>query len=299
LSVLLLLAMARSVIWNIEIDGNDRLSRAHILSLLAENGVEVGSPLRALQIDRVEGNLLLAEKDISWVALYAVGTTLHVQVRETERGAPPEQGAANLVAARDGVIERIEVYDGNLAVKVGDVVRQGELLVSGVYDAAAGGAIRTTFAEGEVFARTAREYTVEIPLLYEQKVYTGREWSEKRIKFFAKSIKVFANSGNAPTTCDIIYYNYSLNFFGGDPLPLGMSTAVYREYRIETVELSPQSAAAQAFSEIEGELARLSEGIELLEKRYSFELTDTAYVLTCRITCVENIAVTQPIKLGA
>ena len=291
-----LLVLSRGVIWSIRIEGNARLGEDRILALLAENGIEVGSPLRDLRPAVAEGNILLAEKDISWISLYAVGTTLNVEVRETERGEPSEEGAANLVALCDGVIERIEVCDGGVVVKRGDVVRKGELLVSGVYDTPEGGALRQTLARGEVFARTIHEYEVKIPLLHEKKVYTGREWCEKRIKFFSKDIKVFANTGNAPPTCDIIYYEDKLSLFGGEELPLGMDTVLCREYVMETVRLSPGEAAEYAFAELERELAALSVRAELLEKDISFELTDEAYVLDCRITCLENIAVTQRIE---
>ena len=295
----LLLLLSRGIIWNIRIEGNDRISEARILELLSENGVAVGSSLRRLNPDQVEGNILLGEKDISWISVYTVGTTLNVEIRETERGDLAEGGAANLVALCDGVIERIEVCDGNVVVKKGDVVRRGELLVSGVYNTPSGGSLRAVRAEGEVYARTTYEFSVEIPLLYEKKVYTGREWCEKRIKFFAKDIKVFANTGNAPPTCDIIYYEDKLSFFGGEELPLGLETILYREYTMESVNLSPQSAAAYAFDALERELAERSVRAELLEKKISFELTEEAYLLKCYITCVENIAVAQPIKVGA
>ena len=155
--VTLLLVMSQGIIWSIRVEGNEYLSEARILALLSENGIEVGSPLRELNPDVAEGNILLAEKDISWISIYAVGTTLNVQIRETERGEASEDGAANLVALCDGVIERVEVCDGNVMVKKGDVVRQGELLVSGVYDTPAGGTVRTAYAAGEIYARTTHE----------------------------------------------------------------------------------------------------------------------------------------------
>ena len=78
-----------------------------------------------------------------------------------------------------------------------------------------------------------------------------------------------------------------------------MDTVLYREYLTESVKLSSQRAAEYAFSEIERELSVLSSRVELLDKTFCFELTDEAYVLTCQITCVENIAVTQRIELDA
>ncbi|MBO5305894.1 MAG: sporulation protein YqfD [Clostridia bacterium] len=297
LTVALLFALSRGVVWRIHIEGNERLSDTHILSLLAEQGVALGAPLGRIETDFVEGRILLAEKDISWIALNVKGTTVGVELRETERGKAEKLGAANLVALCDGQIEQIEVYDGNVTVKKGDVVRRGELLVSGVYDTADGGAIHTVRAYGEVLARTVHEYSVEIPLLYEKKVYTGREWSEKTLKFFAKRIKVFTNTGKAPPTCDIIYEKNDLSFFGGEALPLGIHTTRYREYALESVTLTSQTAAEYAFEKLELELAALSGRAELLDKTIAFELTDEAYLLCCRVTCIENIAVTQEIEI--
>lgn len=293
--VVLLFVLSRGVIWNIRIEGNERLSETRILTLLSENGVRVGSPLRELSPDIVEGSILLAERDISWISLYTVGTTLNVEIREAERGTSSEGGTSNLVALCDGVIERVEATDGNVMVKKGDVVRRGELLVSGLYDTPLGGALRSTRARGEIYARTTHGFSVEIPLLYEKKVYTGREWREKRIIFFANDIKVFANTGKAPPTCDIIYYEDKWSFFGGGELPVGTGTVLYREYTAEKVKLTPQQAAEYAFAELESRLAELSVRSELLEKKISFELTEEAYLLKCDITCVENIAVTSEI----
>ena len=295
--VVTLFVLSRGVIWRVRVTGNERLSEARILCLLAENGVEVGAPLGRVVPDFLEGNILLAEKDISWIALSVKGTTVNVELRETVRAETKKENAANLVALCDGQIERIEVYDGNVTVKKGDVVRAGELLVSGVYDTGDGGNLRTTRAYGEVFARTVHEFSVKIPLSYEEKVYTGREWSEKTVNFFGKAIKVFTNCRKAPPTCDIIYYKNDLRLFGGDPLPIGVKTVRYREYVQRTVTLPAAKAAEYAFAEMEREMKGLSEKVELLEKILSFELTDEAYILNCRVTCMENIAVTQEIKI--
>jgi similar to stage IV sporulation protein len=177
------------------------------------------------------------------------------------------------------------------------VVRKGELLVSGVYDKPMDGGIRTTRAGGAVFARTTHEFTVEIPLEYEEKVYTGREWSEKTLKIFANTVKVFVNTGNVPPSCDIICYEDKLRFFNGKALPIGMCTKLYREYTYQTVTLDADAAMAYAFDSMEKKLMSLPWEAELLEKTFCYELTDEAYILNCRVICVQNIAVTQEIEI--
>ena len=70
----------------------------------------------------------------------------------------------NLVAAETGFITRIEVRNGNAVVKVGDSVRAGDLLVSGIMDNKVGES-RTAHARGRGICAGAREdgnfYTAE------------------------------------------------------------------------------------------------------------------------------------------
>jgi hypothetical protein len=54
----------------------------------------------------------------------------------------------------------------------------------------------------------------------------------------------------------------------------------------------------KAFEVLEAELDELSESVELLRKELEFEIRDDAYVLRCRIVCVENIAMTREITVG-
>ena len=285
------------VVWDIRITGNETLDAREIRSMLSESGLEIGTYLRDFDNDLVETKLLLNHREISWISINIKGTTANVEIQETVRGESGETNAANLVAARDGQIERVEAYDGSVCVKVGDVVRKGEVLVSGLYDGV--GSLRTTRARGEIYARTVREFFVEIPLEGIEKVYTGREWSEKYINFFSNRIKVFTNTGNAGATCDIIYYNSKLGIPGGVSLPIGTETVCYREYREEPALLDGQTAMEKAFSELERQLeAFVTEaGAELLSKTVEYELDETAYRIRCTVVCIENIAETREIDI--
>ena len=297
LAAAVLVYASSQVVWDIRITGNETLDAREIRSMLSESGLEIGTYLRGFDNDLVETKLLLSHREISWISINIKGTTANVEIQETVRGDSGETNAANLVAARDGQIERVEAYDGSVCVKVGDVVREGEVLVSGLYDGV--GSLRTTRARGKIYARTVREFFVEIPLESTEKVYTGREWSEKYINFFSNRIKVFANTGNAGATCDIIYYNSKLGIPGGVSLPIGTETVCYREYREETALLDGQAAMDKAFSEMERQLESFvtETGAELLSKTVEYELDESAYRIRCTVVCIENIAETQEIDI--
>jgi len=295
----LLLFLSSRVVWDVHITGNELLGEGEILSMLESNGLGIGTYLPSLDTDLVESRLLLAYREISWISINIRGTTANVEILETQSGLEPTSSAANLVATRDGLIERIEAYDGNVCVKVGDTVGEGDVLVSGIYEGG-NGSLRTTRAQGQIYARTVRHFDIEIPLFSTKKVYTGREWSEKSIKIFTNCIKLFANTGNAGATCDIIYYDRMLTLPDGAVIPIGMETVRYVEYREEPVTLRIEEAMDRAFAALEAQLGVfVSEtGAELLRKTITCDPGEQAFRLMCTVVCIEDIARVEEIDIN-
>ena len=287
------------VVWEVRITGNEALDDATVLQMLSSCGLEVGSYLPTIEADLIESKMLLSYGEICWISVNLRGTTANVEILETVRGGAETTDASNLLASRDGRIERIEVYDGQVGVKVGDVVREGDLLVSGVYDKGLLG-YRSTRARGEVYARTVRDITVEIPLESCEKVYTGREWREKYVNFFGKRIKVFANNGHRGGECDIIYLDNGVSLPEGGSLPLGVHTVLYREYQINSVVLDEKEAMERAFDSLSStlELMVTETGAELLSKTVTCELDETSFRLFCTVICIENIALEREIEIN-
>ena len=172
---LVMTAYALNVVWRIDVSGNESISSGEIEALLGESGFSVGSYIPTADLTLIENNLMQKNPDIAWISVNINGAVAKVEIRETHRALPKNDTPSNLVAVRDGKIERIESYDGNCLVKVGDVVRAGDLLVSGIYQNN-DGSIRTTSASGEIYARTLREIFVEIPFENTQKSYSGRKF---------------------------------------------------------------------------------------------------------------------------
>ena len=282
------------VVWDVRVTGNAALSDETVLDMLSECGLKSGTYLPTLDTNLVESQMLLSHRELCWISVNIRGTTANVEVVETVSGDREAATHANLVASCDGQIERIEIYEGNVTVRVGDVVREGDLLVSGIYDKGLLGA-RVTRAKGDIYARTIHSFEIEIPLESEEKVYTGREWTEKYVNFFGKRIKVFANTGNVGAECDIIYHNNGVSLPDGAVLPISIQSVVYREYRKEICTYGTEEAMERAFSALSGELEDFvtKTGAELLSKTVRCELDESAFRIHCTVICVENIALVQ------
>ena len=290
LSVALLIA-SQSVLWSVEVVGNERLEEREVIELLGSCGLRVGGKLSDLDIDSVENRAILNSDDISWLSINMSGTVARVEIREridTEVG-DKRKDPANVVARLDGQIVGIEVYSGFLCVSDGDYVRAGQLLVSGLYDSAHS-AYRYTRASARIFAKTLHTFTVEIPLEREVKVYIGGEKEKKTLNFFGKSIKLFGNSGNVGESCDIINYEYSFDPFGLGALPISVSVQRVCPYIYERQTLDPAEAEELAYYELWARIEAELPDAQLLKKSISVSLTESSYILNCTVVCIEDIA---------
>ncbi len=285
------------VVWSIRVQGNESLKDSDVIDALRECGMSVGDPISTLNTSVLENRMLIASDEISWISINMIGTVAQVEIREVEAPDAEEfYAAANLVAARSGRIEWLEDVRGNVAIGVGDTVGEGELLVGGIYEIAGGG-IRTTCARGKVFARTEREFCVEIPLIYAKKAYTGEGKVEKRLIFFEKEIKFFGNTGNSYTTCDTINTVEYWTLPGGVTLPIGIRTLRTMEYETAEATRSEDAAVEQALYRLRCQMeSAVPEGI-LTRKTLRGDLTEGAYILHCKAEYIENIAKVQEIEI--
>lgn len=276
-------------LWDIRVTGNERLTYSYVVDVLAENGFCVGSRLDGLDIDRTETLAMLSADGISWMSINMNGTVAEVQIREaTESPQKTEMRPANIVAARDGQIEYLEIFSGEPAVKEGSAVRKGDLLVSGVRDRKNGG-FSVTRAEGKVFALTERYFEVSVPLEYTQKVATDSRNTEKYIIFFSKEIKIFKRDTQNGEICDTIDNVEVLRFFGGAKLPFGIRTVSEIIFEEKTARRDADEAMEIAYYKLSLEMDRELSEAQVLKKTVAFELTEDSYILRCTVRCVENI----------
>lgn len=300
-----LLTAAHDRVWDIRISGNQTVSVRSIEESLAACGFGVGTPLKGFEADKTENDVLMHDSRLAWISINRKGTVAYVEVREkTPRPAPESDAPCDIVASTAGVIERIELEEGNVRVTAGETVGQGEVLVSGIYDSMTVG-IRVTAAKARVFARTMRVLTVEIPLSYEQKVYltdaaasNGGIFQEKTLKFFGNYIKFSKKTGNTEGFCDTIENERSWGLVDGVGFPISVRTVWHLPYTVNTATRTPDEALELARFELACRIAALPGGPELIGKTIQTDLRDGVLTLTCTLTCIEDIGTVRPIEVG-
>lgn len=286
----LLLFFSSRVIWDLRIVGNERIPTERIEAILSENGLSVGTPIKTIHAGELENRVLISTDELSWISVNLHGTVAYVQVTEAIP-APTEESKkpANLVAIRDGQIETVELFRGKSAVKPGQAVRAGELLVSGISDNRNGGFFYTR-AAGQVLARTSQEFSVEIPFVGTEERIIEAGICELRLRFFGNDTKIYKRTGKIGEECAIIESETRLDGIGLFRLPI--SLVVRRFRKIEPVEVvrSEREVLELAYAELARRMEEASADAELLKKEISTEWSDTGVILACRVEKIENIA---------
>ena len=125
------LAVSSNFIWNVEIRGDISIPHEEILRTLEEEGLSIGIRKSRLDKNQVVRNVRLNRDDIAWIGINVRGTNAIVEIREVVR--PPEiireDEYCHIVSDRDGIITKISVRNGTAVAQVGDIVREGDILV--------------------------------------------------------------------------------------------------------------------------------------------------------------------------
>ncbi len=296
LLAVLLVRVGCGVLWDVRVSGNVTLSDEAIVEQLQQCGLGVGSVLEKAPDSReIENRMLRASPDIAWISVNIRGTVADVQIRELQkRQSAVDEEIVNLVASCDGTVESVRLLSGEVVVGVGQQVRAGELLISGVRDSGTHG-FDVVGARGEVMARTEHTEIVQIPLQIEQKVYAEEQKSEKSLFFFGKSIKFSKNTGIIGGSCDTIYIMEKWTLPTGLTLPLGWETIRYQPYELRTVTRTRSEAYELACASLDARLKASAADALLLSKSVRVSYSETHCTLVCDYACLRNIAVPAPL----
>jgi len=293
-----------SYIWRIDVSGNTEVPSEKIIAELGLLGCGVGAKISDIDFFELCNDYIAASEDISWISVNLRGTVASVEVREQKNITDSRDNSpSNIVAARSGQIESIGSYSGMCVVKNGDIVSEGQLLISG-FDEDKNGEIKLSRAAGHIMAYTAREIKVSVPYKSEQKVYTGNTVTEKTLNIFGKMIKLYKKTGNYGTMYDKIEDKDSLVLFDKIYLPFSVSTVSYNEYSYEEIILNEAEAKAIAEAELREKLRNELGDAELLGINVKTSLTgddpeNEAYTIECTVRCLENIAEEQIIEIAS
>ena len=129
----LLTAYYSNVILTVTIDTENTELRGKVADVLCEEGAVPGAYIPDIDLVLVERALKQKIDEVSWAGVSRTGSGIAVDIIETitaEKGITKGM-PCDLVACEDGVIEEIELLDGQLLKCAGSGVTKGDIVVSG------------------------------------------------------------------------------------------------------------------------------------------------------------------------
>lgn len=286
-----LLLVLSCFVWSFRVEGAHDVSEMKILSALADHGVKIGSFKGGIDAAALRRDLLPELKELSWLSVNIIGSSVCVEVREKSPKPEIENSSqpCNIVASADGVITKINAARGFSVVEEGSGVSEGELLVSGVSEAE-DGTSRFFHARAEVFANvnSVKEYKSEKSYTYYS--LTENKTSRSRLYFLGAELPVTAAfSGYKSSAFDS---SLSLLTLGENELPLGLRTET--EYEVEPAVFSVDKSRAEAAFRAECLLYELFERADSKLQKKQISVTETGAFYSCKAdyTFNENISKT-------
>lgn len=300
-----LLAVNACFVWDLRVEGCEKVSGERVLRVLAKNGLRRGTPVFSLRRRSLCNQVLLEMPELAWLTVNIRGCRATVIVRETipKPEIVNESRPTNVVARRDGLITEVRALDGEAKVLPGTTVRRGQLLISGIVNTSGveSPVVGTRYlaGKGEVRARTWYELSTRIPLWREIKSPTGEPikchavlWGEKRVKIIGKG------SGNFRGNYDKITVREQWVLPGGLALPLTWVTETLTPWEPVRVARSRGEALEQGRAVLEESLERRLGDGEIVSSRVSSAVQGDWLLVTLSAECAEEIGVTVPIPVN-
>lgn len=296
LSLLLVVLWLQSHIWFFSVSGNKTVPTEQILWVLEENGIGFWTRTEALDTNTIKNQVLEDLPALGWITINTEGGLAQVVVRErTERPVISRDSApANVIAKKSGVITELEVTGGTPQVKSGDIVKDGDLLISGISDLDK--TMLLTRAEGEVYAYTWNRVSVAIPDTTMEKVYTGRETVRYCITIGKNTINFYKTSGISYDNYDKITESIQLALPGGYTFPVCITKITFREYETIAVPMEAEEAQRRMESALDNQLRLEMTAGNILTKKLKIIQSDDNFILSGVAECQEEIGITSVIK---
>ena len=130
---------------------------------------------------------------IDWLEINKEG--MHYIVRVEERiitNIKPKDNYCHIIAKKDGVIQSINIIKGEQKVLLNDYVKKGDIIISGDINLDSS-SVNKTCASGKIYAEVWYEVNVNVPLVYYEKIKTGKKRNNIIINYKDIDYIIFKN----------------------------------------------------------------------------------------------------------
>lgn len=281
-------------IWNIEINGTKSLTKETILKSCEEIGVYEGCYKKGISTENARHRLIMKNGDISWASFIIEGSHLTVNILETQRVEKTDKSPSNLVAMRDGFVEKVEVKRGMSVVKVNTAVVKGDILATGAMQYK-DGTTHFVNSSGKVIAKTKRTKTVTVKKSKIEKIYTKKEETKRVLHCFGIDV---------PLSFKPVAYLADKNkeeikiMNGTSYVPVYLEKTTFKQYINKPVLLSEEDMLKEAKKRLNSYQKKMLNECEIISFYDEIIKRNDDITIKRHYVCRENIAKVEKIKIN-
>ena len=298
-------------VWQIDIDGNRKYTDALILQALAKMDVKTGCRKSEIDLPKIEEELRMMYNEITWVSASIAGTKLQIELREgdlkisgssgggqtgnvkrvenrennpkTQNGESETDLPANLVADEDAIITNLVVRRGTVAVRYGDEVKKGDVLIEGkVYIYNEDETLKKVdylTAEGDVFGKYQELYEKHYQRKHEVRSYTGKNYRELGVAIVGKSFclpvweNILKKQLEENTLSEVWSWKKQFRLTPTFYLPFALEYTEYAPYKNVVEEYTDEVIKKMAEEELQKYLNELEKkGVQIISNSVTISL---------------------------
>lgn len=282
-------------VWEVRTNGNIKISDEQLLKAAQESGLHSGTWIPSVDVIKLQYDLQDKFDKLAWVSVNRNGTVYTIEVSEVnpkpqiiDKSAP-----CNVVSTQDGIILSIEPYDGFPLVKAGDVVKQDELLVSGIKELEDSDQVFYAHARAKVRARVQRQKNCVRPLSTTRAGDKKEDIVCKKLDLFGLKIPLDFNKPEEDLEKKEFKKEDVVLF--GIVLPIKIETTKYEKRDQQVVENDESELKRLLIDDAKDwENSELC-GATILEREHIFEKNENDLTLHIKCTVEQEIGEERPI----
>ena len=236
-------------VWRVKVEGNYRVAGEDIKNFCASQGLRAGVLKNDVDLNKISNDIIAQFGDIAWASVNIDGSEAIISISETipETEIIDNSEPCDIISQYDGIIESIMVAEGTPTVSAGDIVKKGDMLVSG----------RLSFKDGEeekgytyvksdayIRARTVHRLSFSVDKRKNEKEYTGNSSISVYISLFGNEYG-FGMPNNFEN-CDYKLRNDIGLSIGDYKIPFGLKIYNAEEYILKEALITKEEADIMA-----------------------------------------------------
>ena len=215
-----------------------------------------------MKTKEIINNIRLQRKDVAWIGIELKGTNAIVKLVKADEKPEiiDENEYCSIVSNKSGIITKISAQTGTANVKVGDIVKENDVLINGWMEGKFTG-IRYVHAKGDVEAKVW--HTKHKKILYNttQTIETGN--TEKKYEMKINNFKInFYKNLSKFKIYDTIETENKFKIFSDFYLPISFVKKINKEQEKVQKKYSLEEAKTVGIKELQEELDKEIENKE-------------------------------------